>query len=572
MVDLSGFDKDKVNFVSYDNELEGWLDELVKIYPELKSKITFTNLGISGTGDEYLEAIKKMSEEDATMIFALETSFKDRVFYHVDFTPLKDIGFDEASYKRTSYAFALNEGTKKNELYYVANSVYPGAMIYNRTIAEKVLGTSDPAKVQEYVKDWDTFLSTAKTVKDAGYNMTSGYDDIKYAYYSPDRVDDYAYDYVTYYVEDEITLDDIKKEYLSRTGAEISDKTVSYIEYAKKYAPYTDNTSMWSTEWNENMQGNTFAYFGCTWFEPYVYNYDVKGDKNIGICTGPSPYVWGGTYLGVVDNGKCGEDAAKILSLLCTDTKYGTQMYKNKGVYPNNKNLVADFISSGTSFSNYEVMYGGQNPVPVWHETLLALGNDKVEERDVDKEEGEKFSDYDSCEFYKEDNGDVRCYDSNGKAVINDFKCDGTYTYYFQLDGTAMKDRLTYHPDGQHVIYFDSEGHEVFSDFANVKKTIAGEEVDDYCFFDVFGYMYVDVVTYDKSGSVLYYANAYGVLEMGKWFQFSDNVTWADGREGDEFKGGYGYANEDGTLMTNTQTYDWEGRSCYLQGNGVALY
>ena len=31
-------------------------------------------------------------------------------------------------------------------------------------------------------------------------------------------------------------------------------------------------------------------------------------------------------------------------------------------------------------------------------------------------------------------------------------------------------------------------------------------------------------------------------------------------------------AMEDGSLMTNTNTYDWEGRLCYLQGNGVAIY
>ncbi len=190
----------------------------------------------------------------------------------------------------------------------------------------------------------------------------------------------------------------------------------------------------------------------------------------------------------------------------------------------------------------------------------------------VTDEEG-CFAEYQGFKFYIDDDENITCRTAaDGKPVINDFKCDGTYTYYFQFDGTAMKDRLTYHPDGDHVIYFDANGHEVFNDFANVKKTIAGDEVDDYCFFNVFGYMYVDVVTYDKTGTVLYYANAYGVLERGKWFQFSDNVTWADGREGTEFIGGYGCANADGTLLVNTQTTDWEGKSCYLQGNGVALY
>ena len=194
----------------------------------------------------------------------------------------------------------------------------------------------------------------------------------------------------------------------------------------------------------------------------------------------------------------------------------------------------------------------------------------KVEDK-KDIPEGEKFANYQSCDFYEDEDGNITCYDSKGKQVIDDFKCDGEFTYYFQFDGTAMKDRLTYHPDGIHVIYFDENGHEVFNDFAHVKRSIAGEEVDDYCFFDVFGYLYVDVITWDKTGTVLYYANPYGVLEMGKWFQFSDTVKWGDGRETEGIAGGYGYATEDGTLMTNQFTYDWEGNFCYMQGNGTIL-
>lgn len=44
---------------------------------------------------------------------------------------------------------------------------------------------------------------------------------------------------------------------------------------------------------------------------------------------------------------------------------------------------------------------------------------------------------------------------SNGQKVINDFVFDGVYTYYAQADGTPMTNRLTYHPDGVHIIYFD---------------------------------------------------------------------------------------------------------------------
>lgn len=49
---------------------------------------------------------------------------------------------------------------------------------------------------------------------------------------------------------------------------------------------------------------------------------------------------------------------------------------------------------------------------------------------------------------------------SNGHMVINDFVFDGTYTYYAQADGTPMKDRLTYHPDGVYYYSMDmTDGH-----------------------------------------------------------------------------------------------------------------
>ncbi|MCM1172180.1 MAG: hypothetical protein NC393_08655 [Clostridium sp.] len=177
-----------------------------------------------------------------------------------------------------------------------------------------------------------------------------------------------------------------------------------------------------------------------------------------------------------------------------------------------------------------------------------------------------RFSSYQGYDFSKDAYGDIRCYDSNGDPVIDEFKCDGTYTYYFQADGTAMRNRLTYHPDGKHVIYFDEDGHEVFSNFHHVEKSIAGDAVDDLCFFDVYGYMYVDVMTYDQAGEKLYYVNPYGVIEQNKWFEFSDTCVWAGTTN--KVGKGYGYANADGTLMVNTHTYDWRGNFVYLQGDG----
>ncbi len=145
------------------------------------------------------------------------------------------------------------------------------------------------------------------------------------------------------------------------------------------------------------------------------------------------------------------------------------------------------------------------------------------------------------------DNGgswDGNNYILDGNIIKDAFFCDGTYTYFLQADGTPMKDRLTYHPDGEHVIYFDSKGHEVFSNFANVKKSIAGDVVDDLCFFDVYGYMYTNVLTYNQDGTALYYANPYGVMERSGWFQFAEGAGGVASPLGaTEGKWGYAYTN-----------------------------
>lgn len=160
-------------------------------------------------------------------------------------------------------------------------------------------------------------------------------------------------------------------------------------------------------------------------------------------------------------------------------------------------------------------------------------------------------------------------YTVGGNVIINAFFCDGTYTYYLQADGTPMKDRLTYHPDGEHIIYFDANGHEVFSDFAHVTKSIAGDAVDDLCFFDVYGYMYVNKLTYDKAGQNLYYINECGVIQRGnRWFQFPGYI---EDINGDDIwtDHAYGFGTENGALLTNTMTYNQSGQQVYLQGNGM---
>lgn len=162
----------------------------------------------------------------------------------------------------------------------------------------------------------------------------------------------------------------------------------------------------------------------------------------------------------------------------------------------------------------------------------------------------------------------------DGKIDSNEFVSDGNYTYFCQADGTVMKDRLTYHPTENKVIYFDTEGHEVFNAFTHVSKSIEGKDVDDYCYFDVHGYMYVNTVTYNQEGTKLYYINPYGKMEHTGWFTFDENTTYG-GDENTKWTLNAtraGYAGFDGSIMTNQDSYDLAGRPIYFQANGEAMY
>ena len=99
--------------------------------------------------------------------------------------------------------------------------------------------------------------------------------------------------------------------------------------------------------------------------------------------------------------------------------------------------------------------------------------------------------------------------------------------------------------------------HECFDTFANVKRSIAGDEVDDLCYFGTTGNMYVNVLTYNVEGTKIYYANPYGVMERYGVFKLDTNAVNYEALASGKL---YGYALSDGTV---TGFYDSEVEAAY---------
>lgn len=150
-------------------------------------------------------------------------------------------------------------------------------------------------------------------------------------------------------------------------------------------------------------------------------------------------------------------------------------------------------------------------------------------------------------EWCFDENGELCYYDADCEKVRNQFMCDGLYTYYLQNDGTAMSNRLTYHPDGVHLIYLDEYGRESFDQFhycADVGYT---------CYFNTFGYAIYDQVTFLNEQA--YYLDLTGRRREEGWFLYENGFD-------------IGYASADGSLVTNGFGNDAWGRTVFFQWNG----
>lgn len=92
-----------------------------------------------------------------------------------EYVSLDTIGFDTTLYDN-AFPYVKANGTVNGKLYAVTTSVNPGCFVYNKAMAIEVFGTDDATQIQEKVKDWATFIASAKTLREKEYYMLSNLD------------------------------------------------------------------------------------------------------------------------------------------------------------------------------------------------------------------------------------------------------------------------------------------------------------------------------------------------------------------------------------------------------------
>ena len=156
-------DSDPIYVYSWNTELGDRLQYVKDKYPQYADLIQYENLGLGGTSDEYKSAIENAIANGGDKVPSIIACDDDVALYFLSsdaIVPVEDLGITADMYSN-AYQYTVDYATIDGKLKGMCWQATPGCFIYRTDIAKEVLGTDDPAKVQEYVKDWDTFLDTS---------------------------------------------------------------------------------------------------------------------------------------------------------------------------------------------------------------------------------------------------------------------------------------------------------------------------------------------------------------------------------------------------------------------------
>lgn len=286
--------------------------------------------------------------DDKIDIFLVEADYALK-YVDTDYTmPVADLGITDADianqYKYTQDIVTDSNGVLKG----LSWQGCPGVMFYNREAAKEVFGTDDPAEIQKYVKDWDTFNESAKALADKGYKIVSSVNDT-YRTYSNNVTSPWV-------VDGKINIDANIKKWVDDSKALVD-------------AGYTGTHALWGDDWKKGFfpDGKVFAYFGPAWLVNFSMAADEEGSiGNQGgwaATEGPQGFFWGGTWICAAtgtDNVSLVKD---IMLQLTTNEEIMTDIVKDDDDFVNNKPAM-EAMAADSSYSSK--VLGGQNPLAMY--------------------------------------------------------------------------------------------------------------------------------------------------------------------------------------------------------------
>ncbi|MCL2759480.1 MAG: ABC transporter substrate-binding protein [Treponema sp.] len=286
------------------------------------------------------------SGRGAPDIIVMEAAF---VRKYIESGQLLDLTDIYEAYKDRLLAYPVEVGTYNGRVYGLSWQAAPGAFFYRRSLAKAYLGTDDPATVQTYFSDINTFMQTAEKLKNDSngscVTVASRGDIFQFMFAAREQ---------PWIVNNRLVIDRNLELYMD----------IAKTMYDNRWE---GRVGQWSEGWFLGMKGDlkdeaqndveVFGYFLPTWGLHYVLKPntpDTSGDW--AMIPGPVPYRWGGTWLGAYKGTAVPEAAKQFIRYLTVDNLFLEQYALDSGDLVSNM-MVVDKIKGDYR----EPFLGGQN-------------------------------------------------------------------------------------------------------------------------------------------------------------------------------------------------------------------
>ena len=340
------------NIYAWNEEFKGFFEKYYKVPDGITVNWIITPSNDGAYQDKLDAALLNQENASADEKVDLFLAEADYILKYTNSEATQDItalGVTDFSntYQYTVQAASDASGVVKG----VSFQCCPSALIYRRSIAKDVLGTDDPAEVQELLSDWDKFNAVAADAAAKGYLMT-------------------ASEAETYRVfSNNVTAPWID----GSKNLQFDDQIKTWMAQAKDFSDkgYTLTCDIWSDECTAEMfaEGKAMCYFGPAWYFNFCMGNAQDPEKGSfgdwAICEGPQAHFWGGPWLLAPTGTDNPHMLADIMDTFINDEEVCSNLVEKEAQFSNNQAVNAKFAED----PNYgSAFLGGQNDTAVFAE------------------------------------------------------------------------------------------------------------------------------------------------------------------------------------------------------------
>ena len=340
------------NIYAWNEELKGFFEKYYEVPEGITVNWVITpsdNGAYQQKLDEALLNQENAADDDKVDMFLAEADYILKYAGSPYTQDIQALGVTDFSntYPYTVQAASDAEGVVKG----VSFQCCPSALIYRRSIAKDVLGTDEPAEVQELLNSWEKFNAVAADAAAKGYLMTSSFAET-YRVFSNNTTSPWVNE------NNELQFDDAIVAWM--------DQTEMFIENG-----YTLTSGIWDDETTAQMfaDGKTMCFFGPAWYFNFCMGNAQDPDKGCfgdwAICEGPQAHFWGGTWLLAPAGTDNPTMLADVMDTFINDEEVCSKLIENEAQFTNNQAVNAKYAED-PSFGN--AFLGGQNDVALFVE------------------------------------------------------------------------------------------------------------------------------------------------------------------------------------------------------------